>query len=92
MKRFSRAVLFLTAILPVAAAGAKTPVKKNVHVSAQPPSRLEPSDLMVVDGLEYPVPRNINRKPAFPAVKSAKNVVGPPAPPPEVYTAVDASQ
>jgi hypothetical protein len=79
--------LSLTLAAPLAHA-AKSPAKKNrrstSHVRAITAS-LTPPDFLVVDGLNYPVPRNIDRRPGI-LPGDPKNVTGP------VYTAVDPHQ
>jgi hypothetical protein len=84
------AALFLFLLVPLHAEAAKSPTKKNVRISPTP-SKLAPADYLVIDGLEYPVPRNINRRPGMPSSNAARNTVGPPVEQ-EVYTAVDPTQ
>jgi hypothetical protein len=64
-----------------------------VAAQPQPPApALDPADgYIIVDGLDYPVPRNIDRRPGFPKVPSNSAAVGP-QPEAEVYTAVDPNQ
>ena len=91
MKRFSRAVVVFTLLalfVPLTAAAAK---KRHVRVKPKPFGKLEPIDWIVVDGLDYPVPRNISRGPGI-LPKGRRTKVGPPAPKAEVYTAVDPTQ
>ncbi len=98
MARIPQAALVLALLVsPLAANAAKTPHKKirrhktTARLIPSNPDKPDPffkaidsRQMLVVDGLDYPVPRNISRKPDSGVVKEAEGH--------EVYSATDPEQ